>query len=820
MSQAMVPSVSGSVRPGGAPQIDGPKAGDNPLLMLHKFLRGRYLLAVLLACLLGPCGAAIGYFAVHLEYTSNATIRIAPVLPKVLFESEQSNIMPMFDSFLQTQVSLLSSRRVIDMAMQSEVWRGAGGQISMEAIEEFTKSLTVLQPKSSQLIIVGFTDKDPARAQAATNAVVDAYMEIYGGADVSNDGQRFQLLDERTKSLTTEIKGLRDKILAVATEFGSDDLSTAHSFEVTNLQTLQSELEAAKLQLATIEAISGESDPEESRDYSTLTVDEIAVMDARMQGLLDERKRLQREKNEFESTLQHPEKRPEYRLALEALKSQESEIETYAQAFRDRALQGAAAGATSPPGAFGPIVTAEQVRAKVKGLQALYEEARTRTVELGKKNLELKNLHTDVERLQESLNATNSRTEQLNVESKVSGRITKLSDAEAPSSPSNAKRRIQLVILGGLAGGALGVGLVLLLGFFNPRIRDIEDAQDIRPRLLGALPLLPESLTNPAEALIAAQCVHQIRTILHTHMPPQETLSLTITAPNSGAGKTSFALSLGLSFASAGTRTLIIDGDMVGTGLTHRTGAAGRCKLGHVLRKYDVITEEESRHALDLARESGRQIGHSLLELGYISEMDLEDGLSIQEDAGLGLADALDGEPFEDCLADIGVPNLTILPASRRAATPLNAMSPAAVRSLLGRLRASFDVILIDAGPVPGTTDATIMATCADGVIMVASRGDQGSDAQRALRHLSELNVFVVGLVFNRAAIQDIERSRYSSSVSVSRNEAPAKGDVEENRPAELADLLESVSRFGPLPQSVWLSTMHPTVFKDSGVPV
>lgn len=822
MSQALVPS-SGPVRSGGTPPAEASKAPDNPLLLVHKFLRGRYWLAILLACLLAPCGAAVSYFALKPEYTSNATIRIAPVLPKVLFESEQSNIMPMFDSYLQTQVSLIASRRIIELAMGKDAWKRAGGTYTNEAIEEFAENLSVLQPKNSQLILVSLTDADPVRAKAGLQAVVDSYMEVYGDTDQGEGIQRLEKLDEHEKSLEDQQKKLIDEIYKEAKEYGTDDLSMAYDFEVKNLQTLQSELEAAKLQLAVLQAVSGKEDSAAPRDYSTLTVDEIGMMDPRMQVLLDQRKDLQRQKDKF-SSLRRPESRPEYRSAVEALTAQETEIEAYAKAFRDNALRSAAAGvagaagAPGPAGGASPILSAEQLDSKVKSLQMRVDEAKERTAALGQKNVEIKAKRTELDRVQDGLDATKARKEQLNVENSLRGRITPLGEAEVPTSPSNAKRRIQFIILSGLAGGGLGVGLVLLLGFFNPRIRDIGDAQDIRPRLLGALPLLPAVLTSPLEAMGAAQCVHQIRTILHAHMPHQETLSLTITASNSGAGKTSFALSLGLSFASAGTRTLIIDGDVLGTGLTRRTGASARCKLGHVLRKYEVITEEESRHALDLARQSGRPIGRSLLDLGYISEMDLEEGLSIQEDAGLGLADALEGELIENCLADIGVPNLTILPASKRTQIPTNAMSPVSVRTLLDKLRSSFDVILIDAGPIPGTTDATIMTSCADGVIMVTSRGDQGSDIQRALRHLHDLNVFVVGLVFNRAEPQDIERSRYSTSVSRSKDDSSAKRPLPEEGLPDLAEILESVAGMGPLPQSVWLSTMHPAVFTDSGV--
>lgn len=820
MSQALIPSPGGPTGPSSQYNTDSSKPADNPLLLVHKLLRGRYILAIALAVILGPIGAVAGYFAVKLKYTSNATIQIAPVLPKILFESDQNSMLPMFDSYLQTQVSLLSSRRVIEMAMQSDLWKEVGGGYSLEALPEFINSLSVDQPKKSQLIIVGFSDEDPERARAATEAVVKSYMSVYVDSDISKENQRFQILEDRAKSLSTQIDALNAQILEVAHEFGSDDLSSVYEFEMTNLRTLQAELEAAKLQLASLEPVTGEVETEDALDYSKLTVEDIALMDGRMQQLVDERSRLQLEVDSFQARLRRPESRPEYRLALDALKTKESEIEAYAVAFRESpVLSSPSSGQSSR---FAPPLTPAQLRTKVEGLEALHNDAKARTIDIGRKNLKLKELRTNLARLDESLNVTNSRIEQLSLESSsVRGRIEVLSRAEIPSSPSNSKRRIQFVVLGGLAGAGLGVALVLGLGFLNARIRDIEDAQDIKPRLLGALPLLPDELSNLEEALSAAQCVHHIRTILHAHMPPQESLSLTITASNSGAGKTSFALSLGLSFASAGARTLIIDGDVIGTGLTRRTGATGRRKLGHVLRAYEVITEEESRHALEVARQSGHQMGRALLELGYISERDLEDGLSMQKDAGLGLADALDGEYPENCLASIGVPNLTILPASRRKSTQSHAMSPVAFRRLLDELRPSFDIILIDAGPVPGTTDATVMATCADGVMMVASRGDDSSDIQRTLKHLNELNVPVVGLVFNRADTQDIERSKFSSStVSSGKRGTPSGNRTLEHSAEELAVLLAPVSDIGPLSQSVWLSTMAHADLSETEAPV
>jgi Mrp family chromosome partitioning ATPase len=283
-------------------------------------------------------------------------------------------------------------------------------------------------------------------------------------------------------------------------------------------------------------------------------------------------------------------------------------------------------------------------------------------------------------------------------------------------------------------------------------------------------------------------------------------LALTVTGAASGTGKTSLVLALGLSFASAGTRTLLIDGDTVGTALSRRTGASGKRKLGRVFRGYEIVNEEETKRAMALSRKTGKPIGQCLLQLGYINETDLEEALSIQKDFGLGLSDALRGERIEDCIADIGIPNLSIMPSSCSTASPVNGMSPSAVKTLLEQLRDDYEMILVDTGPLPGQTESSVLAACTDGVVMVVSRGDSNPNVKQALEHLQLLSAPVAGLVFNRAMPRDIERSGYSSSVSNSRAlqlidavDTPTDNSGPRMLPARYA-------RFGPLPHAVaWM---------------
>src|SRR5204863_9112175 len=87
--------------------------------------------------------------------------------------------------------------------------------------------------------------------------------------------------------------------------------------------------------------------------------------------------------------------------------------------------------------------------------------------------------------------------------------------------------------------------------------------------LLGILPNLPDRLTDPAQAATAAHCVHQIRTMLQINSSEDRKV-YAVTSASPGDGKTSLTLALGLSFAASGSRTLLIDCDLVGAGLTSR----------------------------------------------------------------------------------------------------------------------------------------------------------------------------------------------------------------------------------------------------------
>jgi Mrp family chromosome partitioning ATPase len=221
--------------------------------------------------------------------------------------------------------------------------------------------------------------------------------------------------------------------------------------------------------------------------------------------------------------------------------------------------------------------------------------------------------------------------------------------------------------------------------------------------LLGVLPVLPARVTDPDQAADAAQCVHQIRVMLQG-MVNGGPHAFLVSSSSAQEGKTSLCVALGLSFAASGARTLLVDADFVGRGLTRGLRADG---LPGFLE----------------ALETGR--------------------LSVQER-----------------------PNrLSVLTAGNAEQADVCKVSATGVRRVLAQARVHFDVVLVDSGPILGSVEAAVVAREVDGVVFTIARGQASNRVERSLRHLETIGANVMGAVFNRAEVNDVYRSLQSSSI-------------------------------------------------------
>jgi capsular exopolysaccharide synthesis family protein len=119
-----------------------------------------------------------------------------------------------------------------------------------------------------------------------------------------------------------------------------------------------------------------------------------------------------------------------------------------------------------------------------------------------------------------------------------------------------------------------------------------------------------------------------------------------------------------------------------------------------------------------------------------------------------GFADVLQGKvSFEKACRSIQVDEggvLHFLTSGTLPSNPSGLLASPSVKSLLASLRDRYEMIIIDSPPVNMMTDAALLGSSADGVIVVARAGMTHSDALGfALEQLGHVGARVLGAVLN-----------------------------------------------------------------------
>lgn len=117
-----------------------------------------------------------------------------------------------------------------------------------------------------------------------------------------------------------------------------------------------------------------------------------------------------------------------------------------------------------------------------------------------------------------------------------------------------------------------------------------------------------------------------------------------------------------------------------------------------------------------------------------------------------GLSSLLTGEcSLDQVVVSTFIPRLSILPAGERLAHPSELLPTLSRSSWLEQLKEHYDVILIDSPSVTTATDALLLASMSDGVILVVRQGRTGRQhVRKTLDALHYVQANVIGTVFNQ----------------------------------------------------------------------
>lgn len=271
--------------------------------------------------------------------------------------------------------------------------------------------------------------------------------------------------------------------------------------------------------------------------------------------------------------------------------------------------------------------------------------------------------------------------------------------ASIPVSPVRSKMLIQFA--GG--GAALGIGLIMLLGFLDPTVRTVSELeQQIGVPVVSAMPAFKRrdsragilELANNSQSK-ASEAVRTLRTGLTFLGTAEERCTFLVASSVPGEGKSWVASNLAHSFAVQGERTLLIDADM----------------------RRPVQWET----------------------FGYPKD-------------AKGLADQLSlGAPVKDILLrSEASENLFLMPAGSWSANPAELLAGKGLRPLIEKLSEYFDRIVIDSAPLIPVSDSIPLAKVVQSVVLVARMGKTHRGAiKRAVRILSDNGCHPVGVVAN-----------------------------------------------------------------------
>ena len=692
----------------------------NVFALLHRLLRGKYVLTAILALVFGISGGVLGFVSQTPQYRSVGMIRIQPSLPKVLYESEQSTAPKMFSSFVSSQAKLITDGGVIHRALESQKWKAVESFSDVKTVSDVQRRLVVKPDRRAQEIItVAFSDANPDVSAAIVGAVMESYHEQYGREGSINNPEILNALNSRRSELFTERKNFDDQISRLTVKYRTENLTPLIQSAQYTIQQLESQRARLignrdlyqQFQSANADGVSEE-----------ISVEQAASIDPLIADMVNRRSDLMNSRDEMMASEGLREEHRDVRRITAMIESLGAKIDS-----RIAQLQSDERETVLFDEDGKPIPSEELLNFKISRVNEQIKDAKEKSEDLFDDSIQLDTLRADRERVQDSISRVVQRLDQIRTESQVEN-MEQIDGKISISIPTPAKEptsdpRIKMAGMGFVAAGSLPVLAVLALGYFSHRIQYSDD--DIlsgnESGIVGMLPDLGTSLADKELAAASAFAVHQIRSQLQIKNHLSEPRIYGVTSPAPQDGKTSLIIALGLSFAESGNRTLLVDLDFIGRGLSVHFGHPNAPSLAEALESPEQISS-------------------------LIQETDFE--------------------------------GLSILPAGFGDDDRVSRLSPRSVSKLFEQLRSEYDTVLVDTGPILGRVEAAFVSPQSDGVIVVVGRGQYKPLVRKALDQIRAVDGHIVATIFNRASIQELRQSSSSMSVHFSRQVSRQQEDI------------------------------------------
>ena len=285
-----------------------------------------------------------------------------------------------------------------------------------------------------------------------------------------------------------------------------------------------------------------------------------------------------------------------------------------------------------------------------------------------------------------------------------------ISQAEPPELPSSPKKVVNYLI-SVAAGLFVGVGVAFLIEYLDTSVKTMADAETLLglpvltviPNKGGPMPLIQDSGRQPH-----AEGYRILRAKLDLKVQNGIGPALTMLSGGPGEGKSTTIFNLAVVCAQAGQSVILVDCDLRRPTLHELLGVSNERGLSNYLRGEGEAVSFIQRSA---------------------------------------------------------IPKLQVLTAGNMPMSEIGVLAGDKIRHMLDDLKQRYDLVLIDAPPVLGISDGSIIAREVDYVILVIQHRRYPREISlRAKRAIEEVHGNCVGMVLNCVAVKSDDSYYYYSS--------------------------------------------------------
>jgi polysaccharide biosynthesis transport protein len=577
-------------------------------------------------------------------------------------------------------------------------------------VDMFLENLSASPIRSTRLVDVSFTGRDPKLAADVANTVANEYIQMNFETSYKANVAASNFLAKQLIDLKARVEKSQEELVQFSQQHNIYPLGEKENVIIQKLSDLNTALTAAETDRMQKEAFWDEvREAQQVRYPETLRNPLIQELEANLAALRQQQAKLQAsfksgwpELDQLTGQIGEAEKQ----LALQWEKASQSVESEYRAALRRENL-------------IRKSLTAQKEESNLYNQNSIHYNILKRQVDADKQLYEGLLQRMNEAGVSAGLNSSN---------------IHAIDTAEIPMIPYRPNPLLNLSLALAL-GTMMGVGLAFFVEYIDRSLRTPDDvSRYLKLPSLGVIPMhtsplsaserkllasgitsdaKPEFLKKSVELIayydagsVITEAYRNLRTSIllsaHNGRPPK---FLLITSSQKGEGKTTTAINVSITLAQTGGKVMLLDCDM----------------------------RNPSVHK----------------------------ALNLQNDAGMSTF--LSGNAdLSSLIHASAIPNLSVITSGRIPPNPAELVGSPRMKDGLSFLGSMVDYVVIDTPPVLSVTDARIMGTMVDGVILVVKGGSTPRDAVRHTKRLLEgINVRIIGALLNRVDIHSENYSKY-----------------------------------------------------------